>query len=96
MKPNINNYTKTEFIINNKIETDLRYVSNYLIDNNLDEITSSVYLNGVKTDIVTPIEVITEPYNNLEYDDFDEEDGTIKTASLDDINNNTPNTFIKA
>lgn len=96
MKPNINKYTKTEFIINNKVETDLRLVSNYLIDNNLDEINSSVYLDGVKTDVVTPIEVITEPYNNLGYDDFNEEDGVIKTASLNGINNNTPNTFIKA
>tara|TARA_B100000035_G_C20578864_1_gene370121 strand:- start:109 stop:393 length:285 start_codon:yes stop_codon:yes gene_type:complete len=94
MKAN-NNYTKTEYVVNGLRITDLRLVGDYIELNNLTEINSFVNINGVKTEVIAPSTTVTEPYNNLDMDDFNE-DGTIKTDVLNGINNNTPNTFIKA
>ena len=94
MKGN-NNYTKTEYVVNGLRETDLRLVGDYIEENNLTEINSFIDLAGVRTEVIAPSTTITEPYNNLDMDDFNE-DGTIKTDSLNGINNNNPNTFTKA
>lgn len=94
MKGN-NTHSKTEYVVNGLRETDLRLVEDHIEVNNLTEINSFVNINGVKTEVIAPSATVTEPYNTLDMDDFNE-DGTIKTDSLNGINNNNPNTFIKA
>ena len=94
MKAN-NTHSKTEYVVNGLRVTDLRLVGEYIEVNNLTEVNSFVKINGVNTEVVAPSSSITEPYNNLEMDDFNE-DGTIKTDVLNGQNNNNTNTFIKA
>ena len=95
MNPNKNLYSVTEFVVNGLRVKDLREVTNYLDENKLTEINSFVDVNGVKTEVVTPAANITQSDYVLTEEDFNE-DGTIKSGTITDINNNQPNTFIKA
>lgn len=93
MKGN-NTHSKTEYVVNGLRITDLRLVGDYIEQNNLTEINSFIDLAGVRTEVVTPSNTVTEPYNTLDMDDFNE-DGTIKADVLTGQNNNNPNTFTK-
>ena len=93
MKGN-NTHSKTEYVVDGLRITDLRLVGEYIEVNNLTEVNSFVKINGVNTEVVSPSSSITEPYNNLDMNDFNE-DGTIKTDVLNGQNNNNTNTFIK-
>lgn len=90
----INTHSKSEYIVNGLRETNLRLVEEYIEVNNLTEVNSFVKVNGVVTEVTAPASSITEPYNNLDINDFNE-DGTIKTDVLNGQNNNNTNTFIK-
>ena len=95
MNPNKNLYSVTEFVVNGLRVKDLREVSNYIDENRLTEVNSFVELNGVRTEVITPAVSVTQSDYILSEDDFNE-DGTVKSGTITDINNNQPNTFIKA
>ena len=94
MNPNKNLYSVTEFVVNGLRVKDLREVSNYIDENRLTEVNSFVELNGVRTEVITPAVSVTQSDYILSEDDFNE-DGTVKSSTITDINNNQPNTFIK-
>ena len=94
MNPNKNLYSVTEFVVNGLRVKDLREVSNYIDENRLTEVNSFVDVNGVRTQVVTPAVTVTQSDNILTEEDFNE-DGTVKSATITEINNNQPNTFIK-
>jgi len=95
MNPNKNLYSVTEFVVNGLRVKDLRKVTNYIDENRLTEINSFVDVNGVRTEVFTPAANITQSDYVLTEEDFNE-DGTVKSGTITDINNNQPNTFIKA
>ena len=95
MNPNKNLYSVTEFVVNGLRVKDLREVSNYIDENRLTEVNSFVEINGVRTEVITPAVSVTQSDYILSEDDFNE-DGTVKSGTITDINNNQPNTFIKA
>ena len=95
MNPNKNIYSVTEFVVNGLRVKDLREVTNYIDENRLSEVNSFVNINGVRTEVITPAVSVTQSDYILSEDDFNE-DGTVKSSTITDINNNQPNTFIKA